>query len=107
MEVESYNILVCFVVSLVLSYVMTKVLVLQQFKIGVLDTPGKRKIHNKVTPTMGGLSIYIAFIIGYCLFVFKNGQSLIPLVLSSSILLAVGVMDDICLLYTSPSPRDA
>ncbi len=84
-----------FLLTLVLSYVFTKFLVNMQYKIGVLDKPGKRKIHTKVTPTMGGVSIFLAFILSYALFVYDEGNTFVPLILSLTILFIVGIVDDI------------
>ena len=33
------------------------------FKIGAIDKPDNRKVHKKIMPRLGGLAIYIAFMI--------------------------------------------
>jgi UDP-GlcNAc:undecaprenyl-phosphate GlcNAc-1-phosphate transferase len=31
----------------------------------LLDTPGRRKIHKKITPSMGGVALFFGFIIAF------------------------------------------
>ncbi len=95
MTLALIKILLVFFLTLILSLVFTKFLVNMQYKIGVLDKPGKRKIHTKETPTMGGVSIFLAFIISYVLFVYKDQGEFVPLILSLTILFVVGIVDDI------------
>ncbi|MDV2888509.1 undecaprenyl/decaprenyl-phosphate alpha-N-acetylglucosaminyl 1-phosphate transferase, partial [Alkalihalophilus pseudofirmus] len=34
------------------------------FKIGATDQPNLRKVHQKIMPRLGGLAIYISFLLG-------------------------------------------
>ena len=36
--------------------------------IGAIDMPNERKVHKKPMPRLGGLAIYLTFLIGYMLF---------------------------------------
>jgi UDP-GlcNAc:undecaprenyl-phosphate GlcNAc-1-phosphate transferase len=47
--------------SLSLSAVLTPVMSFMALKLGIVDVPGGRKIHEKITPLLGGLAILIAF----------------------------------------------
>ena len=76
---------------------------------GLMDTPGNRKMHKDVTPTLGGLGVFIAFslsIIFYGLLVelvYSDLIKLLALLGSSIILLFLGVKDD--LVSMSPNKK--
>lgn len=51
-----------FLFSLLLSYILTPVMRLIALKLNIVDMPGRRKIHEKSVPMLGGGAIVIAFI---------------------------------------------
>lgn len=58
----------CFIIAVLITpYVMK----LAHFTHAV-DQPNQRKVHNCVMPRMGGLAIYIAFLLGYMIFKVKG-----------------------------------
>ncbi len=82
---------VCFATALVLTPVVKKI----AFHVGAIDMPdGKRKIHTKPMPRMGGLAMFFAFLLGYMLFAPKTTQML-SILIGAMILMIVGFMDDI------------
>ena len=52
-----------FIFALALTYVLTLLLMKVAKSIGAVDKPNNRKIHSKPIPKLGGLAIFIAFII--------------------------------------------
>ncbi len=62
--------------------------------IGALDIPDERKVHTKPIPRLGGLGIYIGFLIGYMIF---GGSSIQmnSILIGSFIILLTGIFDDI------------
>jgi len=40
------------------------------FKFGILDRPGSRKIHDKPTPLLGGVAIYLSFAVTAAMFLY-------------------------------------
>ena len=62
-------------------------------KIGAVDKPNARKVHTRVMPRMGGLAIYISF---FAVLFLSQGltQQLIGLFLGGTVLIAVGIVDD-------------
>ena len=36
--------------------------------IGAMDVPNERKVHKKPIPRLGGLGIYLGFLLGYIIF---------------------------------------
>ena len=62
--------------------------------INALDIPDARKVHTKPIPRLGGLGIFIGFLIGYMIF----GQSTIQMnsiLIGSFIIVLTGMIDDI------------
>ncbi|GAA0367753.1 glycosyltransferase family 4 protein [Bacillus horti] len=63
------------------------------FKIGAVDKPNARKVHQKIMPRLGGLAIFVGYVVGYIAFIPKNSLSL-GLFLGSLVIILVGVLDD-------------
>ncbi len=82
--------------------VLTPFIIKLAFKIKALDYQDERKVHSKTMPRLGGLAIYLSFLLGYFLF---DIRSLLPkehltsfmdaYLLSSFIMVVLGVLDDI------------
>jgi UDP-GlcNAc:undecaprenyl-phosphate GlcNAc-1-phosphate transferase len=64
------------------------------FKFNVLDHPKARKIHSQPMPKLGGLAIYLAFIIGVLSSCDYNTQ-LKGILIGSSLVMLVGLIDDV------------
>ena len=66
--------------------------------IGAMDIPrsdeGNRHIHTKVTPKLGGVGIFLAFLIGYMLFGRESVQ-MNSILIGSFIIVLTGIIDDI------------
>lgn len=79
----------CFVASVLITPIIKKVV--QRFNI--MDKPNKRKVHKSKIPTLGGLAIYISFIIG--LMISRPVDShMIALIIGSFIIIITGILDD-------------
>jgi UDP-GlcNAc:undecaprenyl-phosphate GlcNAc-1-phosphate transferase len=64
------------------------------FKVGAVDNPCQRKVHCKPMPRLGGLAIYLGFIV-MILLTQSMTQEIIGLVLGSTIIAILGIIDDI------------
>ena len=81
---------VCFLTSLVIVAIMRKVAVF----LNILDVPNeKRKIQKEPVPLLGGLGIFLAFLLGYMLFAPKNNL-MISVLIGSFLILLLGLFDD-------------
>lgn len=84
-----------FFISAVVSYLITPFVRTIAVKLDYLDHPKDNKVHARPTPLLGGVSIYIAFIIAV---IFKQNIMTLPVVkaiiLGTSILLIIGLVDD-------------
>ena len=68
------------------------------FHIGALDIPrsdeGNRHIHKRVMPKLGGVGIFLAFLVGYMLFGIESIQ-MNSILIGSFIIILTGIIDDI------------
>lgn len=62
--------------------------------IGAIDIPNKRKVHKVPIPRLGGLGIYVGFLIGYMLFGWESVQ-MNAILIGSFIIVITGIIDDI------------
>lgn len=88
--------IICFLAAVALTPLVRKLAI----RIGATDLPNARKVHKKIMPRMGGLAIYLAFIIGM-LIMWPDSSFTLPLIIGSVIIILTGVLDD---MY-SLSPR--
>ncbi|KOE00634.1 UDP-N-acetylglucosamine--undecaprenyl-phosphate N-acetylglucosaminephosphotransferase [Vibrio parahaemolyticus] len=78
-----------FILSFVLLFVMRKV----AKRVGLVDKPNARKLHQGVVPLVGGISIFSTILVGFLLFLPMNDN--LSLYLScSAVLIVLGVLDD-------------
>ncbi|MFH1361266.1 MAG: MraY family glycosyltransferase [bacterium] len=91
------------VLAFVITYLITPVVKNLAFKLGAVDIPNDRKVHTEPTPRLGGLAIFFGYVlsIGSVLIFFdfpgKNidFSLIIGIILSATLLLLVGIIDDI------------
>lgn len=62
--------------------------------IGALDIPNERKVHAKPIPRLGGLGIFLGFLLGYMIFG-KNSLQMNSILIGSFIIVITGIFDDI------------
>lgn len=81
---------VCFMASLVFVEMMKRV---AKF-LKVLDYPNdKRKIHKEPMPLLGGIGIFLAFLLGYMIFAPKD-DLMLSILISSFLIMLLGLFDD-------------
>src|SRR6476619_6652520 len=84
-----FTMLACFICSILITPVVKKL----AFKIGATDKPNQRKVHQKIMPRLGGLAIYISFIIGFLALGLMNLETL-PIIIGCTIIIFTGILDD-------------
>ena len=62
--------------------------------VGALDMPNARKVHKNPMPRLGGLGIYMGFLIGYILFGTMSIR-MNAILIGSFIIIVTGIVDDI------------
>lgn len=94
------NYILAFLISAIVSVLITPAVIIFAKKTGALDKPDARKVHKKPIPRIGGLGIYLAFmasIIILAIVTHLEGEMLfeiIGLIVSGSLIVAVGIIDD-------------
>ncbi|WP_440885581.1 UDP-N-acetylglucosamine--undecaprenyl-phosphate N-acetylglucosaminephosphotransferase [Vibrio campbellii] len=78
-----------FILSFVLLFILRKV----AKRVGLVDKPNARKLHQGVVPLVGGISIYLTLLVGFIFFIPMNDNLALYLV-CSSILIVLGALDD-------------
>ncbi|PKR86299.1 glycosyltransferase family 4 protein [Heyndrickxia camelliae] len=82
---------ICFISSLIITPFVKRL----ALKYGITDLPNKRKVHQKAMPLMGGLAIFISFIIGFLiLWPTDNKVSVLSILLGGLIIIITGILDD-------------
>nr|WP_247739198.1 MraY family glycosyltransferase [Bacillus sp. 165] len=62
-------------------------------KIGAVDKPNARKVHEKIMPRLGGLAIFIGVVVGY----FVSGlyhERMTSIVVGAFVIIIIGILDD-------------
>ncbi len=90
--------IVVFFAALVVSLVATPVVRTLSVRLGVVDHPGERKIHALPIPLLGGVAVYLAFVLAV---VFLGGdhpggylRQMAAIVAGATLVAAVGFWDD-------------
>lgn len=86
---------VIFILAALISLIFTPVARKIAYRFGAIDVPDdERRIHNKPIPRMGGLAIYISFVI--CSLIFsKFNTHVVGIITGGTILVIAGVIDDV------------
>ena len=83
------------VVALVVSFLMTPVVKTFAYKVGAIDVPkDNRRMHKVPIPRLGGLAIFIGFMVSILLFV-PITPEMRSILLGAVIIVVLGVVDDI------------
>lgn len=81
-------------VSLGLTLILTPGAIFLAKKVGAIDYPSERRVHKKPIPRLGGVAIYVGFLITTLLFIHIT-PLIKGLIFGATIVFAVGVYDDI------------
>jgi UDP-GlcNAc:undecaprenyl-phosphate GlcNAc-1-phosphate transferase len=91
------NYILAFSSALMLSLSLTPILIKMAYKFGYVAKPHKLRWHKNNTALLGGVGIFVAFVIP-TLFFIKVDKTIIGLLVGSSIIFFVGFIDDILLI---------
>ena len=93
-----------FFVALLIAYLVTPLVQSRAIKLGLLDKPSKRKLHEKPVPRLGGVSIFVSLFLTTLFFVsiywmYKNNMAdtfnLLGIFAGGTIIFFLGLFDDI------------
>ncbi|MDZ5711301.1 glycosyltransferase family 4 protein [Jeotgalibacillus haloalkalitolerans] len=85
------------VTSFIFAMLITPAVIKAAHSLGAVDQPNARKVHLKEMPRLGGLSIYLAFIIGVAIVQLTQPLDfdLYIIIAGATIILLTGILDDI------------
>lgn len=92
--INGYSIWLILFVSFIVSVCLVPLSKVVAKHIGAIDMPNERKVHNKPMPRLGGLAIFLTFLLGYVLFGYVNEQ-MISVLIGGFIIILLGICDDI------------
>ena len=83
--------------ALVISFLMTPVVKTFAYKVGAIDVPkDNRRMHKVPIPRLGGLAIFLGFIVSVFLFIpIRHDRQMQSILLGAVIIVVLGVVDDI------------
>ncbi len=87
--------IIVFAAALFISYILTPAVKKLAFKVGAVDRPDARKVHDHLIPRLGGLAIYLGMV-GAVLLLMDLTREIIGLLLGCTAIVIVGIWDDIC-----------
>ena len=85
--------LAAFIITLILSLLITPVIIKLAHRLNFIDQPGERKINKKIIATAGGTAIYLAFMIPLRFFLPAN-QTIKGIMIGGTFMLILGLLDD-------------
>ena len=92
--VNGHNVFVIVIVTFLASLILVPIVKKIAIHINAMDEPNERKIHKVPMPRLGGLAIFLAFLLGYMLYGEISTQML-SILIGSFLLILVGIVDDI------------
>src|SRR5690625_92945 len=88
------ELVIAFLLSSVTTLLVTPFIIKLAIKLGAIDKPDQRKIHNGIKPSMGGLAIVIGVFVGY-LYLMPDHAHMNAIIIGACIMVLTGVLDDI------------
>jgi UDP-GlcNAc:undecaprenyl-phosphate/decaprenyl-phosphate GlcNAc-1-phosphate transferase len=82
-----------FLVPFITVLLVTPIVIKIAVKIGAVDSPNKRKVHQKIMPRLGGLAIFFGVIAGYYTSDLQNAP-LTGITIGAFIIIITGILDD-------------
>jgi len=84
------------ITAFVISYLIVPIIIKYSLKKNIVDIPGRRKIHKKITPSMGGIAIFFGFLISALIWIeMSNWKDIKSIVLALFVIFIIGVRDDL------------
>jgi UDP-GlcNAc:undecaprenyl-phosphate/decaprenyl-phosphate GlcNAc-1-phosphate transferase len=84
------------VTSFVISFLILPVVIKYSLRKNLVDVPGRRKIHKKITPSLGGIAIFMGFFVSTLVWIeFANWGDIKFIIVALFLVFFIGVRDDL------------
>jgi UDP-GlcNAc:undecaprenyl-phosphate/decaprenyl-phosphate GlcNAc-1-phosphate transferase len=84
------------VTSFVICFLIIPVIIKYSLEKNLVDIPGRRKIHKKITPSMGGIAIFIGFVVSALIWMeVSQWKEMRFILIALFIVFFIGVRDDL------------
>jgi UDP-GlcNAc:undecaprenyl-phosphate GlcNAc-1-phosphate transferase len=90
---EEMGYFIPFITAFLLSFIAIKFFNPIAFKVGLVDLPNARKLHDGAVPLIGGIGIFFSVLMASTVFL-EHSQTLNLYLISSALILFLGVLDD-------------
>ncbi|RDW20580.1 glycosyltransferase family 4 protein [Oceanobacillus chungangensis] len=91
--INALDLIIAFLISLISSFLLTYPVKKFAVNIGAVDHPNHRKIHKKVTPRLGGISIFLGSLLGI-LYLSPTSEHLPAIFMGATVIIITGILDD-------------
>ncbi|QUG40774.1 undecaprenyl/decaprenyl-phosphate alpha-N-acetylglucosaminyl 1-phosphate transferase [Psychrobacillus sp. INOP01] len=85
----AFTLVLAFVASVLFTPLVKKL----AFRVGAVDKPNYRKVHAKIMPRLGGLAIFLSFVVAFVVYR-PDGQHDKAMLLGALIIIITGALDD-------------
>lgn len=92
--VNGHNVFIIVFVTFLCSLITTPFVKKIAYHIKAMDYPNARRLNKIPMPTLGGLAIFLSFLLGYMLYA-KSSTQMLSILMGSFILVLMGLVDDI------------
>ncbi len=93
-NVNGNNIFLMVIVTFLTSVVLMPIIKYVAIHVNAMDYPNERKVHKTPMPRLGGVAIFLSFLVGYMLF--ANGSvRMLSILIASFVIVLMGIFDDI------------
>jgi len=92
--VNGHNVYTIVIVTFFASFFLTPIVKKIAIHINAMDIPNERKIHHKPIPRLGGLAIFLAFMLGYMLYA-RESTMMLSVLMGGFLIILCGIIDDI------------
>jgi len=94
LEVNGHNVIFIAITSFLVSLILVPICKKVAIHINAVDIPNERKVHKVPMPRLGGLAIYLSFLICYMFFGEITTQML-SIIIASFVIILFGIVDDV------------
>lgn len=94
LNISGHNIFLIIIITFIVSTILVPIMKKVAIHVNAMDYPNARKVHKKPMPRLGGVAIFLSFLVGYMLF--DNGSiRMLSIIIASFVIVLMGIFDDI------------